>query len=327
MSSYPPPNSNYTLYNSANFTYATDSITLETADSRYLKLIGGVELGSVSFSAGLTSVGPISISNSSASTSSTTGAIQSLGGAYLGNSSIINNQLTVIGTGSASSLSGLKINSYETSNGFIQNNIQNLSSGAGASCDWVATNNNGNDSAGFVDLGINSSGFSGAVGGASDSYLYSVADLSSNGGNLWVGSGSVSKNLYLFANTTTPTTSNAVLGDGTNLTMPASSQINAIKQKVGSTGTILNRIEQGSFTFTNTSLAGTTSASQVVNFSNSFSSTPNVILTINYLSGSGQEKCIVIASSVGTSSFTCNIYNTAITAMTGNVNISYIAIN
>ena len=326
MSSYPPPNSNYSLYNSANFTYATDSISLETADSRYLKLTGGIELGSVSFSAGLSSVGPILISNNSASTSSITGAIQCLGGAYFGNSSIFNNQLTVIGTGSNTSLSGLKINSYDTLNGFIQNNIQNLSSGNNASCDWVATNNNGNDSAGFVDVGINSSSFSGSVGGASDSYLYSVADLSNNGGNLWVGSNSASKNLYLFANTT-PTTSNSIVWDGVNLNMPSGSQINAIKQKIGSTGTILNRFEQGSFTFTNTSLAGITSATQSVNFSNTFSSTPNVILTINYLSGIGQEKCIVIASGVGTSSFTCYIYNTAATAMTGNVNISYIAIN
>ena len=80
MSSYPPPNSNYSLYNSANFTYATDSITLETADSRYLKLIGGVELGSVSFSAGLTSVGPISISDTTQSTNASTGALIIAGG-------------------------------------------------------------------------------------------------------------------------------------------------------------------------------------------------------------------------------------------------------
>ena len=34
-------------------TYAFDSITLQTADSRYLKLTGGVEIGLVSFPAGL----------------------------------------------------------------------------------------------------------------------------------------------------------------------------------------------------------------------------------------------------------------------------------
>ena len=59
MSSYSPPNSNYSIYNGANFNYATESITLETADSRYLKLTGGIELGSVSFSAGLQSASSI----------------------------------------------------------------------------------------------------------------------------------------------------------------------------------------------------------------------------------------------------------------------------
>lgn len=53
MSNYPPPNSNYSLYNEANFSYANNALTLGEADARYLKLTGGIELGLVSFSAGL----------------------------------------------------------------------------------------------------------------------------------------------------------------------------------------------------------------------------------------------------------------------------------
>jgi len=326
MSSYPPPNSNYSIYNSINFTYATDSITLETADSRYLKLTGGIELGSVSFSAGLSSVGPITISNSAASTSSITGAIQSAGGAYFGNSSIVNSQLSIIGTGTASTLTGLKLNSYDTVNSYIQNNIQNLSSGTLASSDWIATCNNGNDTAGYINMGINSSGYTTALGGPSDSYLFCVADLSSNGGNLWIGTQSA-KSVYLFANTAIPTSSTAIAWDGTNLNMPTGSQINAVKQKVGSTGTVLNRIEQGSASITNTTLGVDTTLSQVVNFTNSFSSTPNVVVSINSTGGTNQQKLIISTSSVSTSGFTCNLHNTGSGSATGNVNISYIAMN
>jgi hypothetical protein len=133
--------------------------------------------------------------------------------------------------------------------------------------------------------------------------------------------------LYLFANTSVPTSSNSISWEGTNLNMPSGSQINAVKQKIGSTGTVLNRIEQGSFTFTNTSLASLSGATQAVSFASSFSSTPNVILTINYLSGVNQEKLTLVAGNVSTTGFTCYIWNTYSAAMTGNVNISYIAVN
>ena len=64
-----------------------------------------------------------------------------------------------------------------------------------------------------------------------------------------------------------------------------------------------------------------------MSFASSFSSTPNVILTINYVSGTNQEKLTYVAGNVSTTGFTCYIWNTFSTAMTGNVNISYIALN
>lgn len=317
MSSYPPPNSKYSVYNSANFTYATDSITLEKADARYLKLTGGIELGSVAFSAGLSSVGAITISNNNASTSSTTGAIQSLGGAYLGNSSIINNQLSVIGTGSASSLSNLKFNSYDTVNSYIQNNIQNLSSGTSASSDWIATCNNGSDTTGFVDMGINSSGFTTAIGAVSDSYLYCVSDLSSNGGNLWIGTQSP-KLVYLFANTSTPTASNSISFDG--------STFKTIGLKVGLNGTTYNQELYGNFTLTTPNIVALGSTTQIVSFSTSFASAPNVLANVSYTStaGTSMNFLIITVFSVSTSQCTITITNThPAVATTGSVAISW----
>lgn len=49
-----------------------------------------------------------------------------------------------------------------TRNGYLQFEIQNNNNGASASTDFVATNDQGNDTTHYVDLGINSSGFSGS---------------------------------------------------------------------------------------------------------------------------------------------------------------------
>jgi hypothetical protein len=57
-------------------------------------------------------------------------------------------------------------------------NIQNSNAGAAASSDIVATANNGTESANYVNLGINSSGYSstGITGGINNAYLYSTGN-------------------------------------------------------------------------------------------------------------------------------------------------------
>ena len=62
-----------------------------------------------------------------------------------------------------------------SSNSFYQVNIQNTNAGASASSDFVATANNGNQTINYIDLGINSSGFSDAaftLFTANSGYLY-----------------------------------------------------------------------------------------------------------------------------------------------------------
>lgn len=93
MSSYPPPIAITSIFNQIQYVYSTN-LTSSKADARYLQLIGGIESGLVTFNSGLNSSGVIGISNSTASTSSTTGALQVAGGAYFGANSIINTQLT-----------------------------------------------------------------------------------------------------------------------------------------------------------------------------------------------------------------------------------------
>lgn len=81
-------------------------------------------------------------------------------------------------------------------NNYLQINIQNKSGGNTASSDVVATANNGNENANFIDMGINSSGFSNTsypiIGGSNNAYLYST------GNDFVIGNATSSKNLRFF---------------------------------------------------------------------------------------------------------------------------------
>jgi hypothetical protein len=59
-------------------------------------------------------------------------------------------------------------------NNYTQLNIINKSYGVNSSADVVATNNTGNESTNFIDMGINGSNFSGNIGIGNDAYLYST---------------------------------------------------------------------------------------------------------------------------------------------------------
>lgn len=79
-------------------------------------------------------------------------------------------------------------------NNYLQLNIQNRSNGTAASSDIVATADNGTESVNFVDLGINSSGYSssGILGGANRAYLYTT------GNDFTIGTATASKDLIFF---------------------------------------------------------------------------------------------------------------------------------
>ena len=79
-----------------------------------------------------------------------------------------NNPLSVVGSGS----------------GYVQINIQNRATGVNATADVVITANNGTDTANFINLGINNSGYNDPAfsnGSGYDGYLFI------NGGNLDIG--------------------------------------------------------------------------------------------------------------------------------------------
>ena len=95
-------------------------------------------------------------------------------------------------------------------NGYAQINSQNLGTGNQATSDFIATANNGTDSAYFVDFGIAGSGYdpgvaanNNAIGTAltpNDAYLYTAGNTAANpGGNLVIGVQTLNKNIRFFA--------------------------------------------------------------------------------------------------------------------------------
>ncbi len=89
-------------------------------------------------------------------------------------------------------LTNARFAAYGNTNASVQNTIMNSSSGTAASSDFVATADTGNNTTKFINVGINSSGFTGntAWGNALDGYAYV------DGGDFWIGTNSASKNLY-----------------------------------------------------------------------------------------------------------------------------------
>ena len=85
-------------------------------------------------------------------------------------------------------------------NTYVQSVIQNANTGNNASTDLVVTNDSGNDSFNYVDLGINGSNYNQpgySISGPSDAYLYA------SHGNLAIGTAASDKELIFHAGGTT----------------------------------------------------------------------------------------------------------------------------
>ncbi len=97
-------------------------------------------------------------------------------------------------TGSSNVFTGIgDVNSY------LQINVENNNNGNFASSDVIATANNGSASTVYIDMGINSQGYStgssSILNGSNTAYLYAT------GNNFYVGNGAQNKDLIFFTNT------------------------------------------------------------------------------------------------------------------------------
>jgi len=87
------------------------------------------------------------------------------------------------------------VSAHGTIDNYLQLNIQNKSDGGDASSDIVATKNDGDETIGYINMGINSSNYSATtyVGGANDAYLYST------GNDLYIGNATADGEIIFFS--------------------------------------------------------------------------------------------------------------------------------
>jgi hypothetical protein len=133
------------------------------------------------------------------------------------NSVVINRQLILAATASTCvAQSNALVLSCDSLNGPVELGVQNLSNGTAASSDLVATADTGTDTTHFVDVGINSSGYTGSIGGALDAYAFA------QDGAFYVGT-NANKSLFLMTNGVTRMTIDGSGNPSLTVPLPAGS--------------------------------------------------------------------------------------------------------
>lgn len=155
-------------------------------------------------------------------------------------------------------------------NNYAQTHVQNFNAGTAASSDVVTTNNAGTELGNYVDMGINSSGYTaGFIGAANDGYIYNT------GSNFFVGNASPGKGLFLFAGSVTNTASVFISSSG--------------NVGIGTIGVTANRL----------TVQGNISASS---FTGSISGSITTALTASSLTIANNYQVTNLSASVGLSS-------------------------
>jgi hypothetical protein len=175
---------------------------------------------------GLTSSGAINITETTGSGSTTTGALIVAGGIGVGgNVHIPSTYQLHVGSDIVAASFPQSVAQFNSSvNNYQQVVMQNTSSGNTASSDYIAVADTGDDSNKYIDMGINSSGYSNPdynISGALDGYMYV------NGGNLALGTQSAGKSIIFHTGGTQTANLRARLSDN-GLTVNATTSASSI---------------------------------------------------------------------------------------------------
>lgn len=145
-----------------------------------------------------------------------------------------------IAAGTATPLPGAVINATQSNvGGTTQINAQNTSADNAASSDIVCTANDGTNTTGYIDMGINSSTYNQAgynSGGVDDGYLFVMGGTAANGGNLAVGTGTAGKNVTIIAGGTTSANVVATFTSAKTLLM---GEIDGVAATAGNIGQVI----------------------------------------------------------------------------------------
>lgn len=253
----------------------------------------------------LTASGVTTVTNATPATGLGTGALQVSGGASVagnlwvgGNLNVVGNSFTIIsnagvfygdangfgalyaGTAGYTPLPSTVVQTSANFNGYAQNNFENLSTGAQASTDWVATAGDGTDIANYIDMGIVTANWDGTQDnsltnaiGANDGYLYVQGNTATgSGGNLTIGASTPgTKKVSVIVGGNTASSITAVFRNpNTPSTTPTTGALTVLGG-VGVTGNIVasgNVLAQGA-----TTLQSTLTTVGAVSFTNTTNST------------------------------------------------------
>jgi hypothetical protein len=263
---------NVSLGNSAQWTFGIDgnltlpgnSFTVNYANGSQVSLGGGIALSNLSVSVNSPSGnGSLTYSNTTGVFTFTPANLSSVAGNY-GNSNVVTllssfGSNTILTTGNISgsnisatgtTLTGIAaltvgvtntllpntVASFSANvNNYTQVTLQNKSSGADATADFVITANNGSDTVNFADFGIINSGYDnttptnslGNIVFAADTYLYAQGNASNTsqpGGNIAIGTTVSGKTVKIFAG---GANSNAIVGTFSNTGLAVSGNVTA----------------------------------------------------------------------------------------------------
>ena len=173
--------------------YNTVATTMNFAGAATAITIGAIT-GTANIRNALTTLtGVANILATTDSTVSTTGALIVAGGVGVGgNVHVKSTKQFIVGQDLVGDvyLPNSTAQFFSNVAGYSQVNQQNISSNTWASSDFIATADNGNDSQGYIDLGVNSSTYNQAtftISKANDGYLYVQGNATTGGGNLAIG--------------------------------------------------------------------------------------------------------------------------------------------
>ena len=206
----------------------------------------------------------------------------------------------------------------DNSNNFSEVQLVNDSTGASASGDYVVTDDQGNSTQGFIDLGLNGSGFNDAaftIVGPRAGYVYT------QNGSIAFGTASAVNSVILFAGSTLANSAKIVANATFTLITNSTSNVaifNANGQvtlanivTITGIGTFSNNVTVAG----NTTLSGTLGVTGVATFSNTVSVTGNTVLssTLNVAGIATFSNSITVAGATTLS---------ATLAVTGNTTLS-----
>lgn len=149
--------------------------------------IGNVTPGTGAFTT-ISASGVVSVTDSTETTSTSTGALKVAGGAAIAGNAYVANNLYIGSTSFNKSLTTPTIIAVDNGSNYAQ--IAMINSSGNGSADFAAYADNGTDSAGWVDVGIAGSTFSDSNYGITkphDGYLITKPLNNSYGGNLVIG--------------------------------------------------------------------------------------------------------------------------------------------